>query len=189
MLRLSRSPRPERPLRPLAPGTRLAGDVASNALSAESDLCSRCGLCCDGSLFQYAPVEPEESDRLRRRGLPIESDGSRLRLRQPCPARGVSGCGVYTDRPASCAKFRCELLGALSRGELPMELAERRARETREAVDRLRASVGATSEPLFAAASRIARGPDTPESVGVRSELGVAAVLIRRNMQPRFPSP
>ncbi len=164
-------------------------------MSAESDLCGGCGLCCDGSLFQYAPVEPEESDRLRRRGLPIESDGLKLRLRQPCPAHahahahGASGCEVYADRPGSCVKFRCALLDGLSRGELPMELAERRARETRQAVDRLRASVGATSDPLFTAASRIARGPETPQCMSVRRDQGAAAALIRRNIEPRFPRP
>jgi Fe-S-cluster containining protein len=86
--------------------------------SAASRLCRSCGLCCNGTIFDYVPVTDEESERLVRR-LPMQpDDGERGRhFELGCPALGKRGCGVYADRPISCSSFRCKLLRKVESGE------------------------------------------------------------------------
>ncbi|MFY0580866.1 hypothetical protein ACN28S_47425 [Cystobacter fuscus] len=38
---------------------------------SSSDLCRRCGLCCDGNLFSHVPLEHAEVDAARRQGLEV----------------------------------------------------------------------------------------------------------------------
>jgi hypothetical protein len=100
------------------PGRFVAGDavgcavVRSRRWREVSTLCRRCGLCCDGSLFDSVPLTAEEAARGRARGLVIvaRSDGSPA-LQQRCAALGERGCGVYVDRT-----------GALSR--VPLHVAD-----------------------------------------------------------------
>jgi uncharacterized protein len=155
-------------------------------MSAGSDLCSGCGLCCDGSLFQAVSIAPGEMHRMRALNLPVRAEGPKLQLLQPCPAHRMSSCGIYKDRPARCAQFRCDLLEALEAGTVPLDEAVRCAGATRRAVNRLSASVGPRSEALFTAAARIAEGPDTPRRADVLLDLGVAVVLVRRHIKQNF---
>lgn len=72
-----------------------------------SALCLACGLCCDGSLFGFVPLEPAEIAPARARGLAVIASGRGFE--QPCPAlRG--GCTLYAERPAACRRFTCRLL-------------------------------------------------------------------------------
>lgn len=99
------------------------GTVA--AMGEVSTLCLRCGLCCDGSLFNSVPLTAEEAARGRARGLVIvaRADGSPA-LRQRCGALGERGCGVYVDRPGRCREYRCMLLTGLMDGEVGLAEAE-----------------------------------------------------------------
>jgi Fe-S-cluster containining protein len=93
--------------------------------AAATDLCRSCGLCCNGALFDRAPLQPEEREPARALGLRVtESDGAPYFL-QPCTAFGGSVCTVYPNRPAACRRFRCLLLKALERGETSLEAALR----------------------------------------------------------------
>lgn len=75
-------------------------------------LCTRCGLCCDGSLF--ADVEltgATEAAGLEIMGLEIEEDDkSGGLLIQPCGALQGKRCGIYLHRPECCRTFECRLL-------------------------------------------------------------------------------
>lgn len=88
---------------------------------AASALCRTCGLCCDGTIFDYVPITADESVRLLHR-LPVIGDrnGRGLHIEQRCVALGVRGCDVYVDRPRSCARFRCKLLRRVEAGETPL---------------------------------------------------------------------
>jgi hypothetical protein len=89
-----------------------------------STLCQRCGLCCDGTLFARAPVEPAEVPALAARGLAIDwPEGGMPGLRQPCAALAGLSCAIYAERPAGCRRFECRLLGALGEGEVGLEEA------------------------------------------------------------------
>jgi Fe-S-cluster containining protein len=99
------------------------GTVA--AMAEVSTLCRRCGLCCDGSLFDSVPLTAEEARQGRARGLVIvaRADGSPA-LRQRCAALGADGCGVYVDRPGRCRVYRCMLWTGLREGEVGLAEAE-----------------------------------------------------------------
>jgi len=90
-----------------------------------SDLCTACALCCDGTLFGSVKVEDEDRPHLR---LPLV-DGA---LAQPCAALVDRRCSVYAERPASCARYACELLKQVEAGVV-------RVAEARDRVDRMRA--------------------------------------------------
>lgn len=74
-----------------------------------SDLCLKCNLCCNGSLFARVPVTEEERERLPDDLEFFHRDGN-LRMRLPCPRLGGDGeCTVYRDRPTVCRTYHCKL--------------------------------------------------------------------------------
>ena len=87
-------------------------------------LCTRCGLCCDGSLF--ADVElagTDEAAGLEVMGLEIEDGDARALLVQPCRALKGTRCSVYEHRPGCCRTFECRLLQEVRRGAVSVEAA------------------------------------------------------------------
>lgn len=72
-------------------------------------LCRTCGMCCDGTLFEYGGLQPGEVSRARKIGLRVIDRGTAFE--QPCAAfdAGGVGCTVYEDRPEACRAFRCRL--------------------------------------------------------------------------------
>jgi Fe-S-cluster containining protein len=108
--------------------------------SLTDTLCTRCGLCCDGSLF--ADVElagPAEAVGLEVMGLEIEDDdaGGGLLL-QPCAALRGKRCGIYAHRPECCRTFECGLLRDVGRGTVDVKRAEELIAEARRRVGRVR---------------------------------------------------
>ena len=101
-------------------------------------LCTRCGLCCDGSLF--ADVElagPAEAAGLEAMGLEIEDDDHGL-LVQPCAALRGKRCGIYAHRPECCRTFECRLLQDVRRGAVGVEQARKLIAEALKGVGRVR---------------------------------------------------
>ena len=80
-------------------------DVSDADLGA---LCRACGLCCDGSLFGRAQLEPDEVATARKNRLRVvANEGS---FEQPCPALCAEGtCTIYEERPRTCRRFVCNL--------------------------------------------------------------------------------
>src|SRR5882672_10162398 len=108
--------------------------------SLTDTLCTRCGLCCDGSLF--ADVElagPAEAAGLEVMGLEIEDDdaGGGL-LVQPCGALQGKRCGIYAHRPECCRTFECRLLQDVRRGTVGVERAGEHIAEALKHVGRVR---------------------------------------------------
>lgn len=94
-----------------------------DAPSAEA-LCTRCALCCDGSLFGQVPLAEGEADALRRLPLaPVAGRGGAEALPQPCSALRGLQCAHYDARPRACRTYRCMLLLALEADELTLEEA------------------------------------------------------------------
>jgi len=105
--------------------------------SLPDTLCTRCGLCCDGSLF--ADVElasAAEAAGLEAMGLEIEDgDGDpRSLLIQPCAALKGTRCGVYEHRPGCCRTFECRLLQEVRRGAVSVEAALGKIAKARESL-------------------------------------------------------
>jgi uncharacterized protein len=115
------------------------GDRSYNCGS--SDLCTRCGLCCTGVLFDWVPVTKDEEPTLRRIGLPMESHDQELRFPQPCSKFEEGLCRIYADRPLSCRHFRCELLKRVDGGDLSVTEADQIVAEAKGMIERLRAAI------------------------------------------------
>ena len=110
--------------------------VMSDPLIA-ADLCTQCGLCCNGALFDFGPLAPAEVEQARSSGLTVLADDERHCFGLPCPALDGSVCTAYTTRPETCRTYRCKLLRAaeaedITLGEALATVA--RARAASEAV-------------------------------------------------------
>lgn len=108
--------------------------------SLTEQLCTRCGLCCDGSLF--ADVElagVTEAASLEVMGLEIEEDDADgALLVQPCAALQGKRCGIYAHRPECCRTFECRLLQDARRGAVSVEQASEQIAMTLKHVGRVR---------------------------------------------------
>ena len=100
--------------------------------SLTDTLCTRCGLCCDGSLF--ADVElagTDEASAFEVMGLEVEdtdADDGELLL-QPCRALKGKRCSIYPHRPDCCRTFECRLLQAVKRNAVSAEWAKEKIAE------------------------------------------------------------
>ena len=83
-----------------------------------SQLCMSCGLCCNGSLYDFASLSQAEAAQLTRTGATLGGDAEDPRLRQPCQFLCATLCTIYESRPGACRKFRCEVLSRLESGEI-----------------------------------------------------------------------
>ena len=88
-------------------------------------LCTRCGLCCDGTLFADVELAGRaEAARLEVLGLEIEDDDTPAPLLvQPCAALRGRKCGIYEHRPGCCRTFECRLLQDARRGAVSTDSA------------------------------------------------------------------
>lgn len=108
-------------------------------MAASESLCLKCGFCCDGTLFRKVPTLPDETERLRRRHLPLATDGAGFA--QPCQAYRAARCDVYEDRPTACRDFRCRLLERYAAGEASEGECLSVIREVRALAESIRSGV------------------------------------------------
>ena len=103
-------------------------------------LCTRCGLCCDGSLFADVELSgPAEAAGLEVMGLEIEDDDADGGLLvQPCGALQGNRCGIYAHRPECCRTFECRLLQDVRCGAVGVELAGEHIAEVLKRIGRVR---------------------------------------------------
>ena len=106
--------------------------MTSPTESAASTLCTACGMCCDGTLFNRARVSSRHGDTdLGARGLKvIHTDEHAQYFEQPCPALTDRCCTIYADRPSVCANHRCKLLRELDAGATSLDAALAAVTET-----------------------------------------------------------
>lgn len=92
--------------------------TATPAAPDGSDLCTACGICCDGTLFSAAPVGEGEEIPLISAGLDL-FDGKKARMfRLPCAKLDGACCTIYDTRPHVCRAFACKLLRGYQDGEV-----------------------------------------------------------------------
>ena len=118
-----------------------------------AQLCPKCGLCCDSTLF--ADVELRAGDdpqRLRQLGLTLEKKGAtKLAFAQPCACFAGQLCGIYHDRPNRCRAFDCGLLKRVGAGEMTAPAALKKISETKRRAARVRELLrllGQRDEPM-----------------------------------------
>jgi Fe-S-cluster containining protein len=98
-------------------------------------LCTECGLCCNGALFDTVLVGPEEARTMAELGLDLFEQGPGGAFRQPCAMLAGSLCTIYADRPSCCRTFRCSLLGKYVEGKTTLSEARQRIAEARLLID------------------------------------------------------
>lgn len=90
--------------------------------SRGSDLCTQCGLCCNGALHNFAKLEPEEVEYASGLGLTLRASG-RPGFALPCPMLEGTLCSIYGDRPKVCSRYKCQLLQDLEAGAVTLDAA------------------------------------------------------------------
>ena len=86
-------------------------------------LCTSCGLCCDGTIYDVAQVKPAETAGIKRHGVELIEVHGKQAIPQPCPLLQGSVCTIYQDRPGSCRAFVCGVLRRVQRQELSTDEA------------------------------------------------------------------
>lgn len=99
-------------------------------------LCKSCGICCDGTLFRYAPLE-EHEDKKNYLFLNIIEEEGNSKILLPCVVFDAEeGCEVYdirpNIRPNICGAFRCRLLRQLDAGKITLEQAQKKVAVAKE---------------------------------------------------------
>lgn len=84
----------------------------------ESEICVSCGLCCDGTIFNYVALKKRDHmEQYEKLNPKYENDS--LLFYQPCREFNcTSGCKIYAIRPSTCEEFRCHLLDELAAGHI-----------------------------------------------------------------------
>lgn len=115
-------------------------------------LCTACGACCNGTLFDEVPLERAEIALGPRLRLPIVAAGDDACMALPCARLDVATCTIYPERPSTCRTYKCGLLEELERGDVTAGEAHGRVDALREAVARTRELLpDATNVPLLRA--------------------------------------
>lgn len=105
-----------------------------------SELCVACGLCCDGSLFRFLPVDEAERDAYERLALPVVTQSGRPAMPLPCSRLSERSCTVYAERPGGCRAYVCRLGDELERGAVSAERALAVVREAQRRIAALKAA-------------------------------------------------
>ena len=107
------------------------------------NLCTSCGLCCDGSLFADIELKNRrESLGLESFGLAVEDGDDGELLIQPCGALKGTRCSIYQYRPTCCRTFECRLLRDVEEGKRTIAAAREIVRQTRELITRIERGIG-----------------------------------------------
>ena len=176
----------------------MSASQAAMTASLTDTLCTRCGLCCDGTLL--ADVElagHREIVALEALGLEVEEDDGADRALLPLPCRALRGtrCNIYAHRPDCCRTFECRLLQEVGRGRVSIERAQETIADARRRIAHIRGLVAALGgrsarlplkERCLEALARSEELHDDPKSRRTREELEAAMTSLDRLIRRAF---
>jgi Fe-S-cluster containining protein len=111
----------------------------SNPNDAISQLCSNCGLCCNGVLFADVGLQKgDDAGRLIDLGMSLKKKGMKRVFVQPCRCFDGKLCQIYADRPKRCATFECGLLKRVQSGAMTAPAALKRIADSKRRVEKVR---------------------------------------------------
>ncbi|WP_313114053.1 YkgJ family cysteine cluster protein [Aequorivita sediminis] len=127
-------------------------NLENSNITPEQEICIKCGLCCDGTLFNHAVLRKDEKESLppliAKRYMQTET-GEAFKL--PCPYFDKK-CTIYDqEKPDVCSSFRCQLLKNLSKEKTTKVDAAQiveNAMELRSEIFALYEKVNTTKEPM-----------------------------------------
>ncbi len=103
--------------------------------SPASRLCTSCGMCCNGVLFEIVKLQPEDSIwDLEKLGMKVNRKKTEPYFKQPCRFLDDCTCTIYTQRPTRCRHFECIQLKKLALGEITEADAQAKIDEARQRV-------------------------------------------------------
>ena len=105
------------------------------------ELCLACGMCCDGTLFIWAPLAAEDEGGALE-GFAVGDEPRKGGAHFDLPSSHLDGrrCTLYQAwRPRVCHTFRCKLLRAFEAGEIDLLEAQTIIERTTELAGRVRA--------------------------------------------------
>ena len=149
---------------------------------AISQLCPKCGLCCNGVLF--ADVELRKGDdvqRLAELGLPLEKKGGQQAFAQPCGCFDGKLCRIYAERPVRCRTFECGLLKRIQAGELDADAALKTIAQAKRQVEKVCKHLRGTGsdDERFALSQRYERSMSEPVDLsGGKASAGLPGKLM-----------
>jgi Fe-S-cluster containining protein len=158
-------------------------------------LCTKCGLCCDGTLFADVElVGQAEVARLESMGMDVDNEVRNTGLlSQPCAALRGTRCGIYAYRPKCCRVFECHLLQNAQRGAVTVERAMEHIADAREQIQQVRAMLarlGNRDESLpikeRCAETLAAEGSTTAETIKDRADLEAAMTTLENTVWNTF---
>lgn len=158
-------------------------------------LCTKCGLCCDGTLFADVElVGQAEVARLEIMGMEVENETRNTGLlSQPCAALRGTRCGIYAHRPKCCRVFQCDLLQSAQRGAVTVEHALEQIADARGQIEHVRTMLdrlGNRDENLpikeRCAETLAAEGGATPETIQERADLELAMATLENTIWNTF---
>jgi uncharacterized protein len=76
-----------------------------------SDICVKCGMCCDGTLFNRGKIVDDlDKENIKKLGIEIIAIKDEEAFKQPCN-KFIGCCSIYDKiRPKVCNSFYCEPL-------------------------------------------------------------------------------
>ncbi|MEI6946671.1 YkgJ family cysteine cluster protein [Paraflavisolibacter sp. H34] len=94
--------------------------------SLDQNLCTSCGMCCNGTLFSHAFLDMDkgEPDETGFQFRVFNLNDQQKAFRLPCCYLQDKTCTIYQDRPYSvCAAFKCTLLRWVESDAISFEAA------------------------------------------------------------------
>lgn len=82
-----------------------------------SDICIKCGICCDGTAFDNVNVETTDLNTATE-GKVSKGMKGQLQIKHPCTAHSNNICTIYSQRPAMCRTYECKLLKLFKLGKV-----------------------------------------------------------------------
>jgi Fe-S-cluster containining protein len=97
-------------------------------------------MCCNGTLFTYVTLVPDDLAKLRKYSqLKLVTRNEQDTFDEPCPLHTGTHCSAYADRPDTCSRYVCGVLRSVARDEMSENEAESIIREGRALVDNVKA--------------------------------------------------
>lgn len=93
-----------------------------NTAIEANTLCQECGICCDGTLFSFVKIYPEEVKKTKNLGITVYKDKNAQNVFDlGCPRFVEGSCTVYLERPRKCCSFSCKLQRDVMNGTIKYE--------------------------------------------------------------------
>jgi uncharacterized protein len=147
--------------------------------AALSRVCLACGLCCDGSLFDFVALDEGEAATLADTSATVRPDGQRLAL--ACTGLDGKCCTLYSQRPSGCRAFVCALGKRLLTGSVTEA-------EAHHDVTAMQADIAALGETLERTTSVMvhARAAMADHAFPLDDEKRARVLAVNRALRQRF---